>query len=253
MLQARKFNQYTRKKARSESAVLPQLSRSTNALAQTGRAAESRGRGRGGQAPPVVMVDLSATVSEGELRGDQRRRGRGNAPTSSTPYVPRTPLTGPGLPQMESSYGVLAALPDTSVIKFGAGFPVSGAGGLQHITWQESDASRELECLRTVVRRERLLEDVEITLRQKEQAAAVNNADVVLHGEHVVGKDSNPLIGTEGLECPPDAVIEELLKSLRELTLQVVDAIGRWQMEREVDCLRVIRFRGSADKLVSSP
>eukprot|EP00620_Florenciella_sp_RCC1587_P002011 CAMPEP_0182586148 /NCGR_PEP_ID=MMETSP1324-20130603/61918_1 /TAXON_ID=236786 /ORGANISM="Florenciella sp., Strain RCC1587" /LENGTH=73 /DNA_ID=CAMNT_0024803003 /DNA_START=12 /DNA_END=229 /DNA_ORIENTATION=+ len=65
------------------------------------------------------------------------------------------------------------------------------------ISWQESDAGIELECIRCVVRREKLLQDLTDLVRQEVDT---------------------------GVASVPDPVVQELVTGLRMVTLETVEA-----------------------------
>ena len=83
-------------------------------------------------------------------------------------------------------------------------------------------------------------------LRQQEESATVVEAEKS-------DKAEKSLIDAISFVNPPDAVVEELLNNLRDATLQVVDAIGRWKMEREVKLAACVWCQAmSDDKLTCS-
>lgn len=149
-----------------------------------------RSPGKGlGHLPPMMRASASMPtlpISDEDAAAAAARAANGTAPDRAggprgEPVLSKTPLAGPGLPQMDSTYGTAWVQGTTSVrpgsvdpstlgpVRGGAG-SVGGANGTTNmnmstevasiISWQESDAGIELECIRCVVRREKLLQDL---------------------------------------------------------------------------------------------
>ena len=177
---ARKFNRV--EKLRADAAY--DTSRSPK-----GKGSRSPGKSGLGHLPPMMRSSASMPelpVSDEAAAAAAARAANGTAPDRAAgprgdAVLSKTPLAGPGLPQMDSTYGTAWVQGSTSVrpgsvdpstlgpVRSGGG-SVGGANGPANtnmstevasiISWQESDAGIELECIRCVVRREKLLQDL---------------------------------------------------------------------------------------------